>query len=61
MPDIRRKVDAFVESLDRVEVLGKRLETPIDALRQGRRIDVLRPFEVPDDQGSLDRTAPGPT
>ena len=53
MPDIRRKVDALVESLDRVEVLGKRLETPVDALGQRSWIDVFCSFEVPDDKSPL--------
>ena len=43
----------LLESLDRVEILGKCLETPFDALGQSSWIDVLCPLEVPHDQSSL--------
>ncbi len=48
--DVGGEVDALGQAVDGVEVLGERLEAPVDARRQGGRIDVLGPLEVADDQ-----------
>ena len=60
MPDVGGEVDALRQSVDGVEVLGEGLEAPVDAGGQGRRIDVLGPFEVAHDQLAFVRIAPGP-
>ena len=56
--DVRGEVDALREALDGVEVLGERLETPVDAGGERGRIDVLRAFEVANDERVLGRHAP---
>ena len=53
VPDVRREVDALRQRVDRVEVLGKGLEAPVDAFGQRDRIDVFGPFEIAHDQRAL--------
>ena len=51
VPDIGGEVDALVEAVDGVEILGERLEAPVDPFGQRHRVDVLGPLEVADHQG----------
>ena len=48
--DVGGEVDALGQPVDGVEVLGERLEAPVDPRGQGGRVDVLGPLEVADHQ-----------
>ncbi len=60
VPDVGGEVDALVEPVDGVEVLGEGLEAPVDTGGQGGRVDVLGPLEVAHHEGPLVRSGPGP-